>query len=94
MSATAKKTTDHEEIKAWVEKRGGRPASAPCTGGKQDAGVLRIDFPGAGDEDLEHLEWEDFFQKFDDAQLAFLHQDTTADGKLSRFNRFVDREDD
>ena len=94
MSATATKTTDHEEIKAWVEKRGGRPASAPGTGGKKDAGVLRIDFPGAGDEDLEHLEWDAFFQKFDDAQLAFLYQEKTADGKLSRFNRFVQRDDD
>ena len=94
MSATATKTTDHEEIKAWVEKRGGRPASAPGTGGKEDAGVLRIDFPGAGDEDLEHLEWDAFFQKFDDAQLAFLYQEKTADGKLSRFNRFVKRDDD
>ena len=94
MSATATKTTDHEEIKAWVEKRGGQPASAPGTGGKEDAGVLRIDFPGAGDEDLEHLEWDAFFQKFDDAQLAFLYQEKTADGKLSRFNRFVKRDDD
>jgi len=94
MSATATKTTDHEEIRAWVEKRGGRPASAPGTGGKDDAGVLRIDFPGVGDEDLEPLEWDAFFEKFEEAQLAFLYQDKTADGKLSRFNRFVRRDDD
>ncbi|HLS67915.1 MAG TPA: hypothetical protein VK035_01135 [Kiloniellales bacterium] len=94
MSATATKTTDHEEIRAWVEKRGGHPAAAPGTGGKDDAGVLRIDFPGVGDEDLEQLEWDAFFQKFEEAQLAFLYQDKTADGKLSRFNRFVKRDDD
>jgi len=94
MSATAQKTTDHEQIKKWVEKRGGRPASAPGTGGQDDAGILRIDFPGVGDEDLEHLEWDAFFQKFEEAKLAFLYQEKTADGSLSRFNRFVDREAD
>lgn len=94
MSTTANKTTDHGEIKPWVEKRGGRPASAPGSGGKDDAGVLRIDFPGAGDEDLDHLDWDTFFEMFEEAQLAFLYQDKTADGKLSRFNRFVSRDED
>ena len=49
MSTTANKTTDHGEIKPWVEKRGGRPASAPGSGGKDDGGGLRINFPEASE---------------------------------------------
>lgn len=93
MSATASKTTDHQTIRAWVEERGGIPAAAPGTGKDDDPGVLRIDFPGAGDENLEHLDWDEFFRKFDESKLAFLYQEKTADGKLSRFCRFVHRED-
>jgi hypothetical protein len=48
-------TTDHDEIRRWVEKRGGRPA-AP--GGS--AGILRIDFPDHGDDStLAEIPWED-----------------------------------
>jgi hypothetical protein len=58
-----------------------------------DVGILRIDFPGQGeDEDLEPISWEDFFRKFDENNLAFLYQEQTSDGKISRFSKFVRRE--
>lgn len=34
-----------------------------------------------------------FFRKFDETAIAFLHQDKTADGKTSRFFKFVRREE-
>jgi hypothetical protein len=88
----ARTTTDHEEIRRWVEERGGRPATVKATGGADDPGILRIDYPNRGDDSaLEEIDWEAFFQAFEDNGLAFLHQDRTADGKLSRFSKFVAR---
>jgi hypothetical protein len=94
MSA-AKVTTDHDEIRRWVEERGGFPAHVKRTGDDEDPGVLRIDFPGfSGEGSLERLDWEEWFEAFDENGLAFLHQDETADGKQSRFNKIVSRESD
>ncbi len=87
--AEAKTTTDHDEIRRWVEERGGRPASVKGTGDGDDAGLLRIDFPGVGDEtSLEEISWDEFFRAFDENDLAFLYQDE----RDSRFNKFVSRE--
>ncbi len=85
-------TIDHDEIRRWAEERGGKPATVAGTGGKDDAGILRIDFPDRGDPDaLQEITWEEFFEKFEENELAFLHQDKTKDGKLSRFSKFVTR---
>jgi hypothetical protein len=87
----AKATTDHETIKAWAENRGGRPATVRGTGGKGEAGLLRLDFEDK-DEELEPISWETFFEKFDQEDLVFLFQEETTDGSVSRFHKFVDRE--
>lgn len=90
-SHDAKTTTDYAEIRHWVEDRGGKPATVRGTGEDgQEAGVLRIAF--TDNEDLEAIDWDDFFDKFEEGNLAFLYQEKTADGKLSRFFRFVERE--
>lgn len=82
-------TTDHEKIKQWIEERGGVPSHVKGTGTGGDPGVLRIDFPE--DENLEAISWDDFFEKFDESNLAFLYQEKTADGKMSRFSKFIQR---
>lgn len=90
--AQATTTTDHEQIRKWVEDRGGRPATVKGTGGGEP-GILRIDFPNVGaDESLAAISWDDFFDKFEQEKLAFLHQDKTDDGQTSRFCKFVARE--
>jgi hypothetical protein len=86
----AKFTTDHEEIRKWAEKRGGQPATVSGTGEDEEAGILRLDFKPK-DETLDRISWEEFFGKFDSAQLAFLYQEKTSDGKVSRFHKFIDR---
>ena len=86
----AQVTTDHAAIRKWAEARGGRPANVKGTG-KGEAGVLRIDFEPELAEGLELISWDDFFAKFDEEKLGFLHQDKTADGSTSRFHKFVDR---
>ena len=86
----SKTTTNHDEIRQWVEKRGGRPAAVSETGGDGDAGILRVDF-GDQDEGLEEISWDQFFATFDENNLAFLYQEETSEGSESRFNKFVSR---
>ena len=83
----AKTTTDHDEIRRWIEQRGGTPARVR---GTEPGGILRIDF-GEPEESLEEISWDTFFQIFEDRGLAFLHQDE-ADGSESRFNKLVERD--
>jgi hypothetical protein len=90
---TSNVTTNHDEIKQWVEERGGYPARVKGTESKNSAGLLRIDYPGfSGENRLEEITWEEFFEGFDKNKLAFLYQDKTADGEISRFSKLIDRD--
>ena len=88
--ARAQITVDHDKIRRWAESRGGEPATVKDTEDGDEAGILRLDFDPP-DEGLEKISWEEFFDKFEDADLAFLFQEKTAGGKTSRFHKFVDR---
>jgi hypothetical protein len=92
MSKEAQTTTDHATIRRWAEERGGRPAAVAETHSDKDAGILRIDF-GEEDEGLEEISWEQFFEKLDSSNLAFLYQDEAKGGGTSRFFKLVRRED-
>lgn len=95
MSTEAETTTDHATIRRWVESRGGAPATVAGTEERgEHAGLLRVKFRDAGNEELEEIGWDDFFEKFDESDLAFLYQDQTKDGGKSRFFKFVRRTDD
>jgi len=84
-------TADHEQIRRWTDARGGHPATVRGTEhGKEHAGILRIAF--TDDEDLEPIDWDEFFDKFDEAKLAFLYQERTKDGDENRFFKFVERD--
>ena len=88
----SKTTTDHDEIRRWVEARDGKPACVRGTGGKGDTGLLRIDFPGySGEDSLQHITWDEFFEKFEESELAMVYQDETADGNESRFCKLISR---
>ena len=89
--ARAQTTTDHEKIRQWAERRGGHPATVKATEKADEPGILRLDFDPP-DDGLDHIEWDEFFEKFDDADLAFLFQEKTAGGKVSRFHKFVSRD--
>ena len=92
-NATSKTTTDHDEIRRWVEAHDGTPAGVRGTRSGDDPGVLRIDFPGgAGEDELEHISWDTWFQKFDEQNLAFLYQEQKADGEDSTFFKLVSRD--
>jgi hypothetical protein len=94
MSKSASKVTiDHDEIRNWAEQRKAVPACVRGTGGSNDVGMIRLDFPGfSGAKSLEPLEWDEWFEKFDKNGLALLYQETTAEGEQSNFNKLVSRE--
>lgn len=86
-------TTDHGEIRRWVEAHGGHPAALVQARGTGGTGPLRIDFeqgPGGG---LEAIGWDAWFAKFDRAGLAFLYEETTTGRQPGTFNRLVHRHD-
>jgi len=88
--SSAKTTTNHKEIRRWVEERGGHPSTVKRTMGKgHTPGLLRIDYPGfSGEESLEEITWDEFFDKFDQEELAFLYQDEPD----NRFSKIIARE--
>jgi hypothetical protein len=89
---TSHTTTDHAEIQRWVDERGGHPARVKGTQSKNSPGLLRIDYPGfSGGDSLEEISWEEFFDGFEKNGLAFLYQEKTADGEVSRFSKLIER---
>jgi hypothetical protein len=91
--AATRVLTDHDEIRQWAEARNAKPAAVAQTGGGEDPGIIRLDFPGySGEGSLEPIEWDEWFEKFDESNLALIVQDTTADGQRSNFNKLVHRD--
>jgi len=89
-TAASYTTTDHEVIRAWAEARNGRPAKVADTEDSSGSGVLRIEFDDAADR-LDESDWDAFFEVFEDRGLAFIYQEKTSDGSISRFNKLVSR---
>ncbi|APR80476.1 1,4-alpha-glucan branching enzyme [Minicystis rosea] len=91
--AQTKWTTDHETIRQWAEERGAVPSAVKGTGSGDDPGIIRLDFPGySGEGSLEPIEWDEWFEKLDENDLALLYQEETAEGEPSNFNKLVKRE--
>jgi hypothetical protein len=91
--ASAQPLTDHRRIREWAEARQAKPACVRGTGGKNDTGMIRLDFPGfTGSETLQPISWDEWFRAFDENNLALLVQEETADGTRSNFNKLVSRE--
>lgn len=88
-------TRSHEVIKQWAAERGGVPATVPGTAHDGRPGVLRIDIQGRGSKNLEQVDWDAWFQPFDERQLVFLYQEHKRDGQQSNFFRLdnPERED-
>jgi len=67
-------TIDHETVRRWVERRDGHPA-AVAPDAPEEAGLLRILFPGEDDEHVERLDWQTFFERFEDQELALVYRE-------------------
>jgi len=86
-------TFDHDEIRRWAGERDAVPSCVRGTGGRKDVGIIRLDFRGySGGGTLEEIEWDEWFQKFDERNLALLYQATTPGGATSNFNKLVSRD--
>ncbi|HEX6982703.1 MAG TPA: hypothetical protein VF181_08070 [Balneolaceae bacterium] len=88
--ADQKNTTDHDVIKKWAESRDGKPAVIVNKGEKTE--LLRINFPGYSEDNLEEIDWDKWFDIFDSRDLALIYQEKTKDGKTSNFNKLVSRD--
>ncbi len=86
-------TTDHATIKQWVETRNGKPAAIRRTNNrsKDEAELLRINFPGRSEDGFHEITWDEFFERFEENKLAFTYQDEKQSGEYSFVNSFVHR---
>jgi hypothetical protein len=76
-------TIDHEEIKKWAEDNNAVPTVVQD--GDEATSILRFDI-GNDDADLTRVNWEHFFELFEQNNVAFLYDDS------STFNKFISRE--
>jgi hypothetical protein len=85
----AEVTTDHEKIRKWAEKKGGKPAAVNRTHAGGDVGIIRIMFPKAPHSEhgnLVEISWDEFFQQFEESGLALLYD------PHSMFSKIVGRD--
>jgi hypothetical protein len=85
----AQATTDHDEIRKWAESKGGKPAAVERTHSDDDVGIIRIMFPDAPQSEhdaLVEISWDEFFEEFEDRELALLYD------KDSMFSKIVGRD--
>ena len=91
-SRLSKTTQDHDEIRRWAEARNAIPCEVASTERDGEAGILRFCFPNAknrNDDSLKQIEWDQFFEKFDENGLSMVFQEKTAGGARSNFNKLV-----
>ncbi|WP_137181862.1 hypothetical protein [Roseomonas sp. AR75] len=85
----AETTTNHDTIRKWAEKHGGKPAAVDSTHEKNRAGIIRLMFPDnpqSQHDALVEISWEEFFRQFDESNLALLYEPD------SQFNKLVGRD--
>jgi hypothetical protein len=85
--------TNHTEIRRWAEERRARPVAVRSTYSDDYIGMIRLDFPGyRGEDSLAEISWDEWFEDFDDRNLALVVHDQAADGQRSNFHKLVRRE--
>ncbi len=68
------RTTDHDEIRKWVEEKGGEPAVIKGVSGSEGEGILTLVFGQPG-PDVQVISWQEFFNTFEDNELRFRYED-------------------
>ena len=91
--AKSRMLTDHRAIRRWAEERRGRPAAVRSPLSDDYIGMIRLDFPGyRGEDSLEEISWDEWFEDFDDRNLALIVYDEAAADELNNFHKLVRRE--
>jgi hypothetical protein len=81
----AEVTTNHDTIRKWVEKKGGKPAAVARTHQGGDVGIVRIMFPGSPHSEhqtLTEISWDEFFEEFEKRNLALLYEEDSLFSKI------------
>ncbi|HLH10560.1 MAG TPA: hypothetical protein VKV77_01635 [Methylovirgula sp.] len=81
----AQATIDHEKIRRWAEKHGGKPAAVERTHQDDSIGIIRIMFPKAArseHENLVEISWDEFFEQFEESGLALLYEEDSLFSKI------------
>lgn len=87
-------TTDHGEIKEWMEKHQGTPSIIDQPNAAQDKIGIRVDFPGTADEAFlaegkyRKATWDEFFSVFDERRLRFVYDNEFSGEDFSNAYRF------
>lgn len=90
--AHTRATTDHEMIRQWVRERGGAPSMARRVGQPAE-GALVVNFPDDGsDGPVVDISWADFFQRFEDQNLAFVYRESLPEAEDAYYYQLVDRD--
>lgn len=80
----AETTTDHDTIRKWATSKKGKPAAVDRTHKDGDVGIIRIVFPDnprSEHDALVEISWDEFFDEFEERQLALLYD---PDGLFSK----------
>ena len=81
--------TDHDSIKRWAREHGARPALVKGTARHNDADALQLAMEGTTqDGRLEPIDWDDWFQRFDESGLALMVDDSAG---VASANKLVPR---
>lgn len=86
------RTIEHRVVREWAEKRGLVPTTIRGTWGSDLPTPLQLTEPEA-DADPARIEltWDQFFEIFEDRQLAFTYQDDDVSGVPSQYYKFERR---
>jgi hypothetical protein len=80
-------TRSRDVVEDWARRRNAEPAAA-TRGDDGRPRVLRFDFQGGPDKggrELEHISWDEWWQTFEERDLAFVYQEKKSDGNDSNF---------
>jgi hypothetical protein len=78
-------TTDHEKIRTWAQRHGGKPAAVATTHDENDVGIVRIMFPRSKQSEhgnLTEISWDEFFEEFEKRELALVYEEDSLFSKL------------
>jgi hypothetical protein len=78
-------TTDHETIRNWAKRHGGKPAAVASTHAADDVGIIRIMFPKSKQSEhanLTEISWDEFFEEFEKRALALIYDENSLFSKL------------
>lgn len=90
-----KRTTDHDEIRSWVQTHGGQPTALRTKDG--DLAIVRFDYltspvQSPATAQLQPISWDEFFQQFEKHKLAFIYQENVESGQENKLSKLVGRQ--